>query len=208
MNFKYIFKYIIVGDTCTGKTSLVDSFVNKRINTYNKATIGVEFSCKLISINNNTIKILIWDTAGLERFRSITKSYYKNSSIALIIYDITNRDSFLNLEYWYQEIVQNCNQSVIIVIVGNKSDLEKRKVSYNEGYKFAENYNLLFFETSIFNMEQNTNIFEESCKLAIKEKEILDIKEKEILDIKEKEILDIKENNKIKKSFKWCCYPI
>jgi small GTP-binding protein len=145
---------------------------------------------------------MLWDTAGLERFRSITKSYYKRSSIALIVYDITNRDSFYNLEYWYYQLVNNCNSNITIVIVGNKTDLTNRKVSYDEGFQFAEKYDLLFFETSIYDHKQITNIFLESSRLVIRQK-VNTLSYQTLLDTG----IHINEetDHKVKKT-KWCCF--
>ena len=201
MKLEYTFKYIIVGDTFCGKTSLVNTFINNYVSFQNQSTIGVEFSSKTINIDENLVKILIWDTAGLERFRSITKSYYKRSSIAFIVYDITNRDSFLNLQYWYSELTNNCNENVTIVIIGNKADLSKRQVSYDEGFKFAEKYDLLFFETSKHDLEQTSNIFEESARLVIREKAM-------ILNDKKLKETGIIINHQLdnRKVSRWCCW--
>ena len=197
---QYTFKYIIVGDTFTGKTSLVNTFINDNVIHYHQSTIGVEFSSKLIEINNNTIKTLIWDTAGLERFRSITKIYYQKSSIAVIVYDVTTRETFKNLEYWYNEIIANCNSNVTIVVVGNKSDLKKREVTYDEGYNFAEKYDLLFFETNIYDKKQTSNIFVESAKLVLHNK----VKELDEKSLRENGITVTRNNFKAKN--RWCCW--
>ena len=201
MNFEYTFKYIIVGNTYTGKTSLVNTFINNTISYPYQSTIGVEFNSKIMKVDDKFVKVLIWDTAGLERFRSITKSYYKRSSIALIVYDISDRDSFLNLEYWYHELTKNCNENITIVIVGNKTDLEDRKVTYDEGYRFAEKYDLLFFETNKRDFVQISNIFEESSRLVIREK----VKLLNEQALKETGILINHDNNNRKVS-RWCCW--
>ena len=104
---------------------------------------------KNVTINNRNIRIQIWDTAGQEAFRSITRSYYKSSTCAFIVYDISDRKTFDNVITWVKECKDMCYKDVLIVLIGNKCDLQgKRGVSYDEGEKFANDNNLLFFETS------------------------------------------------------------
>ena len=104
---------------------------------------------KNITIKERNIRIQIWDTAGQESFRSITRSYYKNSTCAFIVYDITSRKTFDNVILWLKECKDMCFKDVLICLVGNKSDLEgRRAVSFEEGENFAKDNNLMFFETS------------------------------------------------------------
>ena len=113
---------------------------------------------KNVTINNRNIRIQIWDTAGQEAFRSITRSYYKSSTCAFIVYDISDRKTFDNVITWVKECKDMCYKDILIVLIGNKCDLEgKRGVSYDEGEKFANDNNLLFFETSA---KDGTNINE------------------------------------------------
>lgn len=112
-------------------------------------TIGVEFGARMVQIENRQIKLQIWDTAGQESFRSITRSYYRGAAGALLVYDITRRETFNHLTRWLEEARQNANQSMVIMLIGNKSDLEhRRQVSKEEGEKFAKEHNLIFLETS------------------------------------------------------------
>ena len=112
-------------------------------------TIGVEFGARLITINNQQIKLQIWDTAGQESFRSITRRYYRDAAGALLVYDITRRDTFNHLERWLEEARQNGNPNMSIMLIGNKYDLEHRRaVSTKEGESFAEANKLIFLETS------------------------------------------------------------
>eukprot|EP00448_Togula_jolla_P004734 CAMPEP_0170597986 /NCGR_PEP_ID=MMETSP0224-20130122/16001_1 /TAXON_ID=285029 /ORGANISM="Togula jolla, Strain CCCM 725" /LENGTH=211 /DNA_ID=CAMNT_0010922497 /DNA_START=89 /DNA_END=724 /DNA_ORIENTATION=+ len=148
MSYAYLFKYIIIGDTGVGKSCLLLQFTDKRFRTDHDLTIGVEFGARLITINHKQIKLQIWDTAGQESFRSITRSYYRGASGALLVYDISRRDTFNHLTRWLEEARQNANENMAIMLIGNKCDLERREVSYEEGAKFARDNKLIFRETS------------------------------------------------------------
>jgi Ras-related protein Rab-2A len=125
MNFEYIFKYIIIGDTNVGKSCLVMRFIEGVFNKDQENTIGVEFGAKETTINEKKVKLQIWDTAGQEAFKSITRSYYRAAAGALLVYDITNKDSFNNIKMWLQEARNNGNSEMSICLVGNKCDLEE-----------------------------------------------------------------------------------
>jgi len=149
MSYAYLFKYIIIGDTGVGKSCLLLQFTDKRFQPVHDLTIGVEFGARMISIDNRQIKLQIWDTAGQESFRSITRSYYRGAAGALLVYDITRRETFNHLTRWLEEARQNANQTMVIMLIGNKSDLDhRRQVSTEEGEKFAKEHNLIFLETS------------------------------------------------------------
>jgi len=149
MSYAYLFKYIIIGDTGVGKSCLLLQFTDKRFQPVHDLTIGVEFGARMITIDNRQVKLQIWDTAGQESFRSITRSYYRGAAGALLVYDITRRETFNHLTRWLEEARQNANQSMVIMLIGNKSDLDhRRQVSKEEGEKFAKEHNLIFLETS------------------------------------------------------------
>jgi len=149
MTFAYLFKYIIIGDTSVGKSCMLLQFTDKRFQPVHDITIGVEFGARLITVDDLQIKLQIWDTAGQESFRSITRSYYRDAAGALLVYDITQRESFNHLTRWLEEARQNGNPNMTIMLIGNKSDLEHRRaVSTAEGQKFAEDNGLIFMETS------------------------------------------------------------
>lgn len=131
-----------------GKSCLLLQFTDKRFRTDHDLTIGVEFGARLVTIGGKQIKLQIWDTAGQESFRSITRSYYRGATGALLVYDISRRDTFNHLTRWLDEARQHANPKMVIMLIGNKSDLEKREVSYEEGEKFAEDNGLVFLETS------------------------------------------------------------
>ncbi len=149
-HFKYVFKYIIIGNPSVGKSCLLNQFLNNKFNSEYELTVGVEFGAKTITIDNGEkVKLQIWDTAGQESFKSITRGYYRSAAVAVITYDITSRNSFDSIDSWLKECKQNGNKEMTLVLVGNKSDLEdKREVPYEEGEKMAEDNNMLFFETS------------------------------------------------------------
>mmetsp|Transcript_12541 Transcript_12541/g.27762 ORF Transcript_12541/g.27762 Transcript_12541/m.27762 type:complete len:212 (-) Transcript_12541:135-770(-) len=148
MSYAYLFKYIIIGDTGVGKSCLLLQFTDKRFRTDHDLTIGVEFGARLVTIDNKHIKLQIWDTAGQETFRSITRSYYRGASGALLVYDISRRDTYLHLTTWLEEARINANKDLVIMLIGNKCDLERREVSYEEGAQFALENGLIFRETS------------------------------------------------------------
>jgi len=149
MSYAFLFKYIIIGDTGVGKSCLLLQFTDKRFQPIHDLTIGVEFGARSIQVDNKTIKLQIWDTAGQESFRSITRSYYRGAAGALLVYDITRRDTFNHLSRWLEEARQNSHQDMVIMLIGNKSDLsQRRQVTAEEGEKFAKDNGMIFSETS------------------------------------------------------------
>jgi len=150
MSYNYLFKYIIIGDTGVGKSCLLLQFTDKRFQPVHDLTIGVEFGARMITIDGKqSIKLQIWDTAGQESFRSITRSYYRGAAGALLVYDITRRETFNHLTCWLEDARQHSNPNMTIMLIGNKSDLEsKRAVSKEEGEQFAKENGLIFVETS------------------------------------------------------------
>lgn len=149
MSYAYLFKYIIIGDTGVGKSCLLLQFTDKRFQQVHDLTIGVEFGARMITIDNKQIKLQIWDTAGQESFRSITRSYYRGAAGALLVYDITRRDTFNHLTSWLDDARQHANSNMTIMLIGNKCDLDARRaVSFEEGQQFANEHGLVFLETS------------------------------------------------------------
>lgn len=168
--YQYIFKYIIVGETCVGKSSMMKQFIDKEFNNNHEMTIGVDFSTKILKIDNKQYKINIWDTAGQESFRSITRSYYRGSAAVLLVYDITNFKSFIALDKWIREINYNITSSnPPILLIGNKCDLTtRREVSYEQGKEFADRNKMLFMESSAKNRTNIDEIFIEITKVLLK----------------------------------------
>lgn len=149
MSYAYLFKYIIIGDTGVGKSCLLLQFTDKRFQPVHDLTIGVEFGARMITIRNKPIKLQIWDTAGQESFRSITRSYYRGAAGALLVYDITRRETFTHLSTWLEDARQHANPNMTIMLIGNKSDLaHRRAVTTEEGAQFAKENGLIFLETS------------------------------------------------------------
>ena len=149
VNFDYLLKYIIIGDAAVGKSNLLLRYAHGQFKPEYQLTIGVEFGAKNIQINNKVFRIQIWDTAGQENFRSITRAYYKNSVCVLVVYDISSRDSFNNISTWIEDCKNQSPKTIFMVLVGNKCDLnDKRQVSIEEGRELAERNNMMFFETS------------------------------------------------------------
>ena len=149
--YDYLLKYIIIGDACVGKSNLLLRYANGEFRSEYQTTIGVEFAAKNVNIDNLTYRVQLWDTSGQETFKSITRNYYKNSACALVVYDITSRESFQNVATWIEEIRAQCTQSIYMILVGNKIDLEnegKRQVETAEGQELAEKYEIKFYETS------------------------------------------------------------
>jgi Ras-related protein Rab-2A len=132
-----------------GKSCILLQFNDNKFREQHEITIGVEFAAKIIELDGKFIKIQIWDTAGHEAFQSITRTYYRGAAGALLVYDITRRDTYVHLVKWLSELKENAPKDITIILIGNKNDLEnERQVSYQEGESFAKENGLLFLETS------------------------------------------------------------
>ncbi|CAK0835925.1 unnamed protein product [Prorocentrum cordatum] len=148
MAYDYCFKFIIIGDSCCGKSCLLFRFVEDKFDESKQCTIGVEFGARIITIDKTQIKLQTWDTAGQEEFRSITRSYYRGACGALLVYDVTKRATFERIRNWFQEVQQYANEHIAITLVGNKCDLEPWEVSFEEGAAFAKEHGIAFHQTS------------------------------------------------------------
>ena len=165
LNFDYMLKYIIIGDSGVGKSNILLKYIHDQFNEEFQSTIGVEFGAKNIKIKDKVYRIQIWDTAGQEMFRSITRAYFKSSVCACVVYDITSKTSFENIQSWIEDCKKLSPKSIFMVLIGNKIDLEdQRKVTYEEGRDCAIKYGMLFFETSAKNGNNISEVFFESCK--------------------------------------------
>jgi len=159
-----VFKFIVIGPTAVGKSSLLLQFTESYFHAEHETTVGVEFGTYLCEFDGQPVKLQIWDTAGQESFRAITRAYYRGAHGVLLVYDVTRRDSFDFLESWIEESRQNGERFATTLLVGNKCDLENgRHVSYDEGQAFAQQHGLLFLETSA---KTALNVEEAFVKLA------------------------------------------
>lgn len=149
LDYDYLFKFIVIGDSYTGKSSIVSRFADDDFVESYISTIGIDFKIRIIEHNNKIIKLQIWDCAGQERYRSIVSSYYRGANGVIITYSISNRESFENVKYWYEDCKRYCKSNVNIILVGTKTDLDKkREVLFSEGQELADSLNLFFIETS------------------------------------------------------------
>jgi len=162
--FDYLLKYIIIGDAAVGKSNLLLRYVHGEFKSEYQVTIGVEFGAKNILIKDELYRVQIWDTAGQENFRSITRAYYKNSVCALVVYDIAKRESFNNVSSWIEDCRNQSPKTIYMILVGNKSDLEEnRQVTFEEGQELADKFGINFYETSAKTGKNVEEIFENSA---------------------------------------------
>ena len=161
-DYDYLFKILILGDSFVGKTNILKRFIHNEFDSTTKETVGVEFDSKNYNFGEKTIKAQIWDTAGQERYRSVTKAYYKGAKGALLVYDISRRITFENIDNWIIDLRTNGDKDILIILIGNKSDLNsKREVNKDEAETKAEQYNIAFLETSAKNGDNIDKAFRE-----------------------------------------------
>ncbi|KAL1823597.1 hypothetical protein ACET3Z_010375 [Daucus carota] len=154
----YLFKAVLIGDSAVGKSNILSRISRNEFQLDSKPTIGVEFAYRNVKVGDKLIKAQIWDTAGQERFRAITSSYYRGALGALLVYDITRKNTFESLKKWLHELREFGNPDMVIVLVGNKSDLsDSRQVVVEDGQTLAQLEGLCFMETSA---KENINVEE------------------------------------------------
>merc|ERR1712086_434890 len=147
--YDYLFKVVLIGDSGVGKSNLLSRFTRNEFNLESKSTIGVEFATRSIQVDGKTIKAQIWDTAGQERYRAITSAYYRGAVGALLVCDIAKHLTYENVDRWLRELRDHADANIVIMLVGNKSDLRHlRAVPTEEAKSFAESNQLSFIETS------------------------------------------------------------
>lgn len=156
--YNFVFKVVLIGESGVGKSNLLSRFTKNEFNHDTRTTIGVEFSTRTVELNTFTIKAQIWDTAGLERYRAITSAYYRGAVGALLVFDITKHLTYESVERWLKELYEHTESHIVVMLVGNKIDLEsERSVPTEEARDFAEKKGILFLETSALN---STNVEE------------------------------------------------
>lgn len=147
--YDFILKVLLVGDSGVGKTNIVTKYIKNEFNENSKATVGVEFCFKKLTLDDKKVNVQIWDTAGQEKFRSITASFYKGAKGAFIVFDITNKDTFENIDKWVSNVTSQADKGAAIVLIGNKTDLEdEREVTVEEAQEKAKAFNMAYMETS------------------------------------------------------------
>lgn len=155
-DYDYLFKVVLIGDSGVGKSNLLSRFTRNEFCLESKSTIGVEFATRSIQVDGKTIKAQIWDTAGQERYRAITSAYYRGAVGALLVYDITKQVTFENVERWLKELRDHADANIVIMLVGNKSDLRHlRSVHTEDAQAYCEKEHLSFIETSAL---ESTNV--------------------------------------------------
>ena len=161
-DYQMLFKIILIGDSGIGKTSIINKYINNIFTDKHLCTIGVDFMMKTLKLKNTNVKLQVWDTAGMERYRQITTSYYRGANAAIICFDINSKKTFINLKIWINAYYEysNANLSKVIVIVGNKSDLE-REVTEEDIDEFLKiNPSFVYFECSAKNGAKIDEVFE------------------------------------------------
>lgn len=158
-------KLVLLGDMGAGKSSLVLRFVKGQFQDFQESTIGAAFFSQTLAVNETTVKFEIWDTAGQERYHSLAPMYYRGAAAAIIVYDITNNDSFVRAKKWVQELQRQGNANLVMALAGNKSDLaSKRKVESEEAQAYAEENGLFFMETSAKTAQNVNELFYEIAR--------------------------------------------
>ena len=147
--FDVKYKIMVLGESKVDKTQLIKRYTKDQFGGVYLTTVGMDFQDKIIEIEDKKVRLQIWDTAGQERFRNVTKSYFQSSQGLVLVYDITDRESFEKINFWMENIKNNAPENAKLILVGNKCDLaNERKVSYEEGENYAKNLNIKFFEAS------------------------------------------------------------
>ena len=165
-NYEYLFKIILIGSSGVGKSSILQRYMKKTFDPGHQATLGIEFANKHIIYNNIDYLVQVWDTAGQENFRSVTRAYYKASAVAMVVYDISNEESFQHIQTWIKDCKDLAPKTVQLILIGNKSDLEdKRVISTERGKDLAKENHMLFFETSALNGNGVEEAFQKSIEL-------------------------------------------
>nr|CCA14789.1 Rab11 family GTPase putative [Albugo laibachii Nc14] len=161
-------KVVLIGDSQVGKSNLVLRFTNSTFHAHSEQTVGFEFATRTLRVGKRRIKVQVWDSSGKDRFQSLIAAYYRHAVGAMVVYDVTNRTSFENIERWLRQMQQYAHENLVMVLVGNKCDLahlpNSRQVSTLEAARFADKYSMEFLETSALD---STNVIEAFRKLIV-----------------------------------------
>ena len=215
--YKYLFKIILIGSSNVGKTSIIKHYISNDFSENYQSTIGIDFYTKNLIIDENTIKLQIWDTAGLEKFRSLTKNYYKGCHACIIVFDVTNRNSFEDVFEWMNFYKENCNNNNYenannnIILIGNKIDKTfERCVDAEDVENFCMRNNLVYYETSAKDGQNINKVFKiignklyEGFKDGVVEGKVFESENYNKDNLMYSSIINNKENEK-KKKFKYC----
>jgi len=208
----YLFKIVLLGDSSVGKSNLLARFARNEFYPNSKSTIGVEFQTQKLVIDGKEIKAQIWDTAGQERFRAVTSAYYRGAVGALLVYDISRRQTFDSVGRWLNELHTHSDMNVVTILVGNKTDLKHaREVSTAEGQALAEAQGLFFMETSALDSSNVAAAFQTVVKeiysiLSRKVFQSLEQKKSELQSLSNGKAVVLQgETNQTSSGGRWCC---
>lgn len=181
------YKFIVIGSSGVGKTAILTRLVDHVFTGESQSTIGVEFIATQINVDNTVFRLQIWDTAGQERFRAIAKAYFRSAIGVMLVFDLTDRKSFDDLNGWLNDVHTHCDPNVVVTLIGNKSDLEDtRKVSESEARAFAELHQLQYLETSALDGSNVQLAFETAASNVLKKldtvKEIMQRRSENVLE--------------------------
>ena len=203
-NYDVLFKIVLIGDSFVGKTNIMSKYLKNEFHEDSKATVGVEFGAKKFDIEGKSVKAQIWDTAGQERYKSITTTYYRGAKGALIVYDITRKETFDSVDRWISELVNSGDKNMTMLLIGNKCDLDnQRQVTKEQGEEKAKAFKVAFLETSASSGENLDVAFEmimkevySKCKNELDEDEGME-------DMQMGQEIDLTKMNTVEK--KKCC---
>ena len=184
---------LTVGETQVGKTSLILRFIDRVFYYDTKTTIGVDFKVKRINLLNKNVLVKIWDSAGQERFKTVTRQYYKNAEGVMLIYDVTSQKSFSMIEEWFKSIIENKRKDAQVILIGNKKDMVNRVISAEQGESVAKKFEIKYYETSALSGENVDQVFEELAENILKIK--LNTEEEESISLSYNSERDGKKKN-------------